>query len=301
MTDIKKVTVLGAGVLGAQIAFQIAYKGFNVTSWDIDDDAVEAAKKRFDSFEDRYLRDVEDATKEGVAEARERLTQSTDLEEAVKEADLIIEAVPEKADIKDDVWSKVGKAAKEGAILASNSSTMLPSQIAPTSGREEDFLNFHFANNIWVLNIAEVMPHEGTKDGLVDIMKEFAEEIGMVPAVLEKEKGGYILNSLLIPFHRAALQLWIEGYATIEDIDKDWKVSTGAPMGPFEFMDMVGLRTLYAINSNTVEKGNAEEWQERLVKTLKEEYLDKGRYGWESGKGFYDETGPDKNNPKKGN
>ncbi|WJY67527.1 3-hydroxyacyl-CoA dehydrogenase [Corynebacterium auris] len=290
MTDIKKVTVLGAGVLGAQIAFQIAYKGFDVISWDIDDDAVEAAKKRFDSFEDRYLRDVEDSTKEGIAEARERLSQTTDLEEAVKEADLIIEAVPEKADIKDDVWSKVGKAAKEGAIFASNSSTMVPSDIAPASGREEDFLNLHFANNIWVRNIAEIMPHEGTKDGLVETLTEFAEEIGMIPAVLEKEKDGYILNSLLIPWLRAGAQLWIEGYAKIEDIDTDWRVSTGMLKGPFEAMDMIGLRTYYAIESNAVEKGDAPEWQQRFVKTLKEDYLDQGRYGSENGKGFYDDA-----------
>ncbi|WJY67592.1 3-hydroxyacyl-CoA dehydrogenase [Corynebacterium auris] len=290
MTDIKNVTVLGAGVLGAQIAFQIAYKGFNVTSWDIDDDAVEAAKKRFDSFEDRYVGEVEDATKEGVAEARERLKQTSDLEEAVKEADLIIEAVPEKADIKDDVWSKVGKAAKEGAIFSSNSSTMLPSDIAPSSGREEDFLHIHFANNIWVRNIAEIMPHKGTKDGLVETLTEFAEEIGMVPAVLEKEKGGYILNSLLIPLLRAAQELWIDGYATIEDIDNDWKVSTGSPDGPFEIMDLVGLRTLYAIESNEIEKGDVPEWQERFVKTVKEDYLDEGRYGAENGKGFYDHS-----------
>ncbi|SDS32954.1 3-hydroxyacyl-CoA dehydrogenase [Corynebacterium timonense] len=290
MTDIKNVTVLGAGVLGAQIAFQIAYKGFNVISWDIDDDAVEAAKKRFDSFEDRYVNDVEDATKDGVAEARERLSQTSDLEEAVRDADLIIEAVPENADIKDDVWSKAGKAAKDSAILTSNSSTMLPSDIAPSTGREEDFLHIHFANNIWVRNIAEIMPHKGTKDGLVDTLTEFAKEIGMIPAVLEKEKGGYILNSLLLPWLRAAEELWIDGYAKIEDIDTDWKVSSGMVKGPFEAMDMIGLRTLYAIESNEIEKGDAPDWQKRFVKALKEDYLDKERYGEENGKGFYDHS-----------
>ncbi|QPK83233.1 3-hydroxyacyl-CoA dehydrogenase [Corynebacterium qintianiae] len=292
MPTIKNVTVLGAGVLGAQIAFQTAYKGFDVVSWDINDEAIAAAKGRFDSFQERYLQDVEGSSERSIAAARERLTQTSDLEAAVRDSDLVIEAVPERIDIKNDVWSRVGASAKEGAIFVSNSSTMLPSKLAPASGREEDFLNLHFANNIWVLNIAEIMPHAGTRPELVDTLTEFAEQIGMVPVVLKKEKPGYILNSLLIPLLRAAQELWAEGYATIENIDADWRVSTGAPMGPFEFMDMIGLRTIYAIGTNSVESGTAPEWQARFLQTIKEEYLDKGRFGWESGKGFYDLAGP---------
>lgn len=287
-TGIKKVTVLGAGVLGAQIAFQAAYYGYEVTSWDINDDALEAAKKRFDSFGERYPNETENGTAEGVEEARSRLHQTADLEEAVKDADLVIEAVPERLDIKRDVWGRVGSAVKEGAILASNSSTLVPSVLAPLSGHEEDFLHLHFANNIWIRNIAEVMPHSGTKHEHLETLDNFAKSIGMETVVMEKEKAGYVMNSLSVPFLEAAQELWADGYASIEDIDRNWRITTGNKKGPFQMMDTVGLRTVYSIALNHAEEPDAPEWVKTFSKRLKEEYLDEGKLGDESGVGFYD-------------
>ena len=135
-------------MLGAQIAYQSAYAGFNVVSYDINDDALEAARKRFERLDKDYKRDLDDATDEKIAETHERLSQSKDLEEAVSEADLVIEAVPEKLELKREVWSTVGKAAPEHTIFTTNTSTLLPSDFADASGREDKFLALHFANRL---------------------------------------------------------------------------------------------------------------------------------------------------------
>ena len=168
-TSIKNVTVLGAGVLGAQIAFQSAYAGFNVVSYDISDDALKAAQDRFESIKKSYKTALPDeATDEKLSEASGRITQTADLEEAVKEADLVIEAVPEKIDLKKKVWTDVGKAAPEHTIFTSNTSTLLPSSFADASGAPERFLSFHFANRLWVQRLAEIMPTEKTDEKYVE-------------------------------------------------------------------------------------------------------------------------------------
>ena len=287
--DIKKVTVLGAGVLGSQIALVTAIRGFEVTSWDISDEAVEAASQRFDKFGRQIAAEVDDIDEKKVAEGRERLSLSTDIAEAVKDADLVIEAVPEKLSIKQDVWSKAGAAAPEHTIFATNTSTLLPSEFAEATGREKQFLALHFANHIWKNNTAEIMPHEGTDPKYIDVLGEFAEAIGMVPVKLKKEQGGYVLNTLLVPFLKAGQYLVGNDVADPKDIDRDWRISTGAPMGPFEIMDMIGLRTVKAVGET---KENNEEWSKKFNE-LVDEMIDQGKIGQESGEGFfkYDDNG----------
>ncbi|WP_342318658.1 3-hydroxyacyl-CoA dehydrogenase [Corynebacterium mayonis] len=280
---ITNVTVLGAGVLGAQIALVTANRGFNVISWDINEEALQAATKRFDTFGTRMVADLEDTTEESMAQARGRLTQTTDLGEAVREADLIIEAVPEQIEIKKDVWQRVGKAAPAEAIFATNTSTLLPSNFADSTGSPERFLALHFANHIWVQNTAEIMPHAGTDMKYVDILSEFAEQIGMVPVKLKKEQPGYILNTILVPFLTAGQYLLANEVADPEDIDLDWRNSTGSPRGPFEVMDIVGLRTVLAVGKL---KPNPEEWEKKFQGLL-EEMIAEGRIGVEAGRGFF--------------
>lgn len=281
--DIKNVTVLGAGVLGAQIALVTAFRGFNVVSWDINDDALAAAAKRFDAFGARIVADLDDATEESMTEGRARLTQTTDLEEAVREADLIIEAVPENIDIKRDVLGRASAAASDATIFATNTSTLLPSEFADAVSSPERFLALHFANNIWIQNTAEIMPHAGTDLKYVDVLVDFAERIGMVPVKLKKEQPGYILNTLLVPWLKAGQYLLANEIAEPADIDRDWRNSTGSPRGPFEIMDIVGLRTVLAVGRA---QGNKEEWQDKFSSIL-EEMIAAGHIGVESGQGFY--------------
>ncbi|WIM69079.1 3-hydroxyacyl-CoA dehydrogenase [Corynebacterium breve] len=278
------VAVLGAGVLGAQIAFCTAHAGFNVVSWDISDEALAAAKTRFEGIAQQYNAEMPEATDQAVADALNRITLTTDLEEAAKRADLVIEAVPENIDIKRDVWSKVGAAAPEHTIFATNTSTLLPSSFADACGYPERFLALHFANHIWIQNTAEVMPHAGTRPELVDQVAAFAEQIKMVPIRLRKEQPGYVLNTLLVPFLQAGQYLFANGVADPADIDMNWRNSTGAPSGPFQIMDRVGLRTVLAVRKS--HGAPSQPWEETFVKFL-EDKIAEGKTGAEAGEGFY--------------
>lgn len=283
---IKKVTVLGAGVLGAQIAFQAAYAGFEVVSYDINDDALAAAAKRFEALQGVYQEQV-GATIDQLSQTMARLSQSSDLIGAVSAADLIIEAVPENLDLKKQIWAQVGAAAPAHTIFLTNTSTLLPSSFADSTGAPERFLALHFANNIWVQNIVEVMGTAQTDAKYVSLTEQFAKDMGMDPVVLNKEQPRYIMNSLLVPLLDAASRLYANEVASPHQIDKVWKKATRSPKGPFEIMDIVGLRTVYAIHSANAERtGDALERQ--FTQKLKAEYIDQGKTGKESGQGFYD-------------
>lgn len=286
---IKNVTVAGAGVLGSQIAFQTAFKGFNVSSYDINDKALEEAKERFKVLMDRYQED-EYGSKQQVEDAFNRITQTTDLAKAVENADLVIEAVPELIDVKEEFYKKLSKVAKEDTIFASNSSTMVPSQLVGFTDRPEKFLHMHFANEIWRLNIAEIMMSEKTDPKIFDEVIEFAKAIAMVPIPLHKEQPGYVLNTLLVPHLKAAVQMAADGVAEPQVVDKTWMISTGAPMGPFAFMDIIGPNTPYNLYKGWGEEGD--ELSAKVAKWIKAEYLDKGKMGTANGKGVYTYPNP---------
>ncbi|TWT05316.1 3-hydroxyacyl-CoA dehydrogenase [Planococcus sp. CPCC 101016] len=283
--DYKKITVAGSGVLGSQIAYQTAFKGFDVTIYDINEAAVESSKRRLAKLMKNYRNDFGSSEAE-VDAAYDRLTFHTDLAEAVADADLVIEAIPEVADIKTAFYTELGKAAPEKTVFATNSSTLLPSQFAEATGRPEKFLALHFANTIRINNTAEIMKHPGTADSVFNDMIEFAEAIGMVALPLYKEQPGYILNSLLVPFLEAAELLLVKEVADIQTIDKTWMIATGAPLGPFAILDVVGINTAYNIVQGKAESSGKPKFVE-LAHMLKTEYLDKGKLGRETGEGFY--------------
>lgn len=273
------ITVLGTGVLGSQIAFQTAYSGYPVVAYDISDEVLAAAKTRFAKLAETYAHALGDRAKADAA--LERLSYSADLADAVKDADLVIEAVPEKLELKRDVYTELGKVAGPKTVFATNSSTLLPSALAEYTGRPERFLALHFANEIWVHNTAEVMGHPGTDPQVYDQVVAFAKSIGMVPIQLHKERSGYVLNSLLVPLLDAAGDLLVEGIASPEDIDAVWRIGTGAPAGPFQIFDVVGLTTAYNISAAGGPK------QQAFAKLLKEQYIDQGKLGVATGEGFY--------------
>ncbi|GAA5108514.1 3-hydroxyacyl-CoA dehydrogenase [Nocardia iowensis] len=279
---IRKVTVLGTGVLGSQIAFQTAFSGFDVTAYDINDDALSAARDRFTKLVAIY-RDEVDGAGDGKAEkAAEAITLTTDLAAAAKDADLVIEAVPEVLKIKQETYQKLGELAPERTIFATNSSTLLPSDIKDSTGRPDRFLALHFANDVWRYNTAEVMGTKETDPEVFRAVAEFADAIGMVPIELHKEKAGYVVNSLLVPLLNAAMALSAGGYADPEAVDKTWRIATGAPFGPFQMIDVIGLTTPYNILANSSDENG-----KKLAAWLKENYIDKGKLGVASGEGFY--------------
>lgn len=281
MTAITKVTVLGTGVLGSQIAYQSAYHGMDVVAYDISDEILDAAKARFEGLAETYKVEVAGAADGKADAALGRITRSSDLAAAVADADLVIEAVPEQLDIKRETYARLAEAAPAKTIFATNSSTLLPSDLKDFTGRPEKFLALHFANRVWALNTAEVMGTDSTDPEVYRTVVDFATAIGMVPIEIKKEKAGYVLNSLLVPFLSAASQLLVGGVADPETIDKTWRIGTGAPVGPFQIYDLVGLTTAYNISA----AGSPD--QQRFAKYLKENYLDKGKLGVATGEGFY--------------
>ncbi|WP_242549731.1 3-hydroxyacyl-CoA dehydrogenase [Alicyclobacillus mali (ex Roth et al. 2021)] len=279
----RNITVAGGGVLGSQIAYQTAFHGFPVVIYDVSDEALAKVRERLEKLKPNYMRDL-GASQEQVDAAIHRIRLTSDLADAVREADLVIEAVPEIPDVKREFYERLGKVAPAHTVFATNSSTLLPSQFAEATGRPEKFLALHFANSIWRHNTAEVMRHPGTDEHVFRDVIEFARAIGMVPLPLHKEQPGYILNSLLVPFLEAAQMLWVNEVADPETIDKTWMIATGAKEGPFSILDTVGIRTAYNIASGKAKAGN--EAYVKLAEKLKS-MIDQGKLGRESGEGFY--------------
>lgn len=283
--NIKKVTIAGSGVLGAQIAFQTAFHGYAVMVYDLSDEILEKAKATFLKLGEAYKADL-NASQQQIDEAMGRLHFSADLAEAIADADLLIESIPENPSVKTGFYEKLAAVAPQKTIFATNSSTMLPSQFAESTGRPAQFAALHFANQIWKHNTAEIMGHPGTDAKVFDTLLAFAKSIGMVALPLHKEQPGYIVNSLLIPFLGAALDLLVKGVADVATIDKTWTVATGAPAGPFRILDVVGITTAYNINKMEAEK-TSDPMKQRVVDYLKENYLDQGKLGVATGEGFY--------------
>ena len=277
----QNVTIAGTGVLGSQIAYQTALNGFKVTAYDLD---VDAAKQRVLALKDSYKRDL-DLTDEDFQAGLNNLTFTTDLKAAVEDADYVIEALPEKLEIKEDFYKQLSKLAPTKTVFASNSSTMVPSQLVKFVDRPTKYLHMHFANKIWKCNVAEIMGTDQTDPAVYQEVVDFAKAIKMVPIEIHKEQPGYVLNALLIPFVVSAMSLWVKGVADPETVDKDWMISTGAPVGPFMMLDDVGLRTTWNI-MNGLYATQHKELFKQIADKLKEK-LDAGQEGLESGEGFY--------------
>ena len=279
----QNLTVLGTGVLGSQIAFQAAYQGKDVVAYDLTDEILAKLTDRWEYLKPLYLRDLPDATPEKLDAALGRIRTSSDLADALKDAEIVIEAVPEVLQIKRDTWAKAGALAPSHTVFATNSSTLLPSDVADATGRPEKFLALHFANEVWRQNTGEIMGHAGTAPQYLDAVAVFAEEIGMIPVRLKKEQPGYIVNSLLVPFMTAAAKLYVRDVADVAVIDATWRRATGAPLGPFEIYDIIGMETPYNLNTQSEDPE-----LRAFADILKYDFIDQGHLGRSVGKGFYD-------------
>lgn len=308
---IRNVAVAGGGVLGSQIAFQSAYCGYDVTIWLRSEGSIGRCQPKLDHLRETYLATLEamktnpaayaygllpkdeatpeacEAAKAKVERAYESLRLTTSYAEAFSGADLVIEAIAENPEEKVAFYTELSRHVPVEAIVVTNSSTMLPSTFAPYVVRPERYLALHFANEIWKNPSAEVMPHPGTDMARFDDVVAFAASIRMVPLKVMREQPGYLLNSMLVPFLSAAQGLWAGGVGSVEDIDLAWKLGTGAPLGPFQILDIVGLTTAYNISSMSPAAKDPTSIQAKVVALLKEK-IDAGETGVAAGKGFYD-------------
>jgi 3-hydroxybutyryl-CoA dehydrogenase len=287
---IKNVTVFGSGVLGAQIAFQTAYHGYRVTLFDIKEELLDQAKLKFEQFKPLYQHDI-NAAPADLDAAVSKVSFTTDLAVSVKDADLTIEAIPESIQIKKDFYKKLSPLAPAKTIFCTNSSTLLPSQFAAETGRPERFLALHFANYLWKNNVAEIMGHDGTDHEIFDQVVQFAKTIGMLTIPIYKEQPGYVMNSLLVPWLIAGLDLYRNGVADAASIDKTWMKTVGADLGPMAMADLVGMTTAYNVTKSYAELTGEEVWEKRRD-FLKENFIDKNKLGISTGEGFYTYPNP---------
>lgn len=289
MSSLDKLTVLGSGVLGGQIAWHSAFKGKTVAVYDIAPDAIDRCRATHDQYAVIYVSDV-GASDADITATRQRLTYSTNLAAAVAEADLVIEAVPEIPDVKTAVYREMAELLPPDTLVATNSSTFLPSDFASATGRPDKFCALHFANMIWAMNFAEVMAHPGTSRTTLTEVAEFAVEIGMVPIAVRKEQNGYVVNSWVVPLLNAAQTIVTNGIATPEDVDRTFMFS-GAKFGPFGMMDMIGMKTCYDVLSHWgSESGDAQ--MSANAEYIKKNFLDHGLLGLQTGKGYYEYADP---------
>ena len=264
-----KVVVAGGGVLGSQIAFQAAYCGFDVTIWLRSQGSIGRTQPKLDKLRETYVEAIEtmadgsgpwcagiadadkpldkDACLTRVEAAYQGLRLELDMASAVADADLVIESMAEDPKAKIAFYEKLAPLLPAKTVIATNSSTLLPSQFAKCSGRPGKYVALHFANSIWKNNTAEVMGHDGIDQPVFDAMCEFANQIRMIALPVRKEKNGYLLNSMLVPWLLSGLDLWASGVSDPKSIDIAWEHGTGAPKGPFRVIDTVGLNTAYNI------------------------------------------------------
>ncbi len=318
MTNFKKIVVAGGGVLGSQIAYQAAYCGFDVTIWLRSEGSIGRCQPKLDNLKKTYIEALNlmaDPVKgeanwcPGLAEMGKfdldeclkkveniNVKLELDMAKAVKEADLVIESMAENADDKIKFYTTLAPLLDEKTVVVTNSSTLLPSAFAKYTGRPNKYLSMHFANSIWKNNVAEIMVQDKTDKKYFDMICEFANEIRMLALPVLKEKSGYLLNSMLVPFLLSGLDLYANGISDPESIDLAWTKGTGAPKGPFKIFDTVGLTTaLNIVDQYQKVPGLFKPMLSKMImpynfkgmKAILEKYIAEGKLGMSSGEGFY--------------
>ncbi len=285
--DMQNILIVGAGTMGLQIGFLCAVHGCGVVVYDVDPAMLENAGERAKALARRF-RQKNRLSPEAVDQALGCLSFSSDPEAAGRSADLVSESVPEDPALKGKVFAQFNEICPPRTIFTTNSSSLVPSMFARATGRPERFLAFHF-HDVVTSSIVDVMPHPGTLPEVTAAVEAFAEKIGQIPIMLQKEQPGYVFNTMLMAFLGEALGMAAKGVASIEDIDRAWMGVMHTQVGPFGIMDGVGLDTVWKITSYWAAKTH--DAKARKNADFIKEYLDQGLLGQKSGRGFY--TYPD--------
>jgi 3-hydroxybutyryl-CoA dehydrogenase len=282
MSEIDSVAVVGAGFMGTGIAEAVAVSGIPVIVRDVDDAALARAGERIDTSLARAVRGGKlDAASAGAA--RDLIDLTTQIE-VIGETDLVIEAVPEDERLKLSVMEAIDAVVADGAIVASNTSSIPIAELAQAIRRPERVLGLHFFSPVPVMNLVEVVVALDTSESTVGSAKRFVERLGKRP-IETKDRSGFIVNMLLVPYLMAAVRMYEEGFASREDIDNGMKLGCGHPMGPLTLCDFIGLDVLYAVCDSLYEEFKRDEY---APPPLLKRMVASGRLGRKSGRGFYD-------------
>lgn len=281
---LKQITVVGSGVMGKGIAYSCAVSGFKVVLNDLNDDILAKAKKEIDelldsSFRGGFLKE------ENYENAKMNLLVDSNLEVAAKEADLVIEAVLEKIELKIDVFQKLDRMCKPETVLATNTSTMSPTEIGAQTSRPDKVVAMHFFNPVHKMKLIEVVRGLETSDETVEFVKGIAASLKK-EAVEVNEFPGFVTSRMNCLIGNEAMNMLMEGVASAKDIDKAMKLGLNHPMGPLELADLVGLDT----RLRNMEYLYATLGEKYRPCPLLVNYVKAGRLGKKSGKGLYDYT-----------
>ncbi|WP_227354012.1 3-hydroxyacyl-CoA dehydrogenase/enoyl-CoA hydratase family protein [Haladaptatus salinisoli] len=283
LEDINTIAVLGAGNMGHGIAEVAALAGYDVNLRDIKEEFV---RNGYDQIEWSLGKLAEkDQLSEAEADAAlERVTPLVDFEEAVSDADFVIEAVPEKMDIKKDVYGELEEYAPDRAVFATNTSSLSITELSEVTNRPEKFCGMHFFNPPVRMQLVEVITGAYTNENVLDLTEQLAEEMGKTPVRVRKDSPGFIVNRVLVPLMNEAAWMVESGDATVEEVDSATKFDIGLPMGSFELADQVGIDVGYHVLEYMHEElGDAYEPCPLLKEKVEEENL-----GKKTGRGFYD-------------
>lgn len=280
---LERLLVVGSGVMGSQIAMLGALGGMTVTLVDIDARSLERAESQLRS---RVGRMVEKGTisQEEADASFARLRTTTDLVAGAREADVVIEAVAEMIDVKQDLFRRLDELTPKHCVLASNSSSVVPSLLAGATGRPGQVCNMHFFNPPLVMECVEVVAHDEVDARTLEIADEVARRMGRVPVRLDRETPGFVANRLLNVLFREAVALYEGGYATPEAIDTIVRTALRHPMGPFELLDMAGIDVNYQMQMSFFEQTGDESLKPQA--TIAEKVA-RNELGRKTGQGFY--------------
>ena len=276
------MAVIGAGTMGRGIVHAAALGGFRVTLQDVDSGVLEGA---LEGIQKEMQKAVErDRIDEGeMRGGLERISPTESLEEAVKEADLVIEAVPEEMELKLEIFGRLDKLCPERAVLATNTSTMSPTEIAAATSRPERCIAMHFFNPAHKMKLVELVRGLETADETVEAARDVAERMGKETVEVE-EFPGFVTSRINCLVGNEAMNMLVEGVASAPDIDKALRLGLGYPMGPLELADLVGLdarlRNLEYLHQTLGEKYRPSPLLYKLVAA--------GHYGRKSGRGIYE-------------
>ena len=290
--EIKKVGVLGCGLMGSGIAQVAAMAGFNVTVLEVDKKFLD---KGFAGIEKSLSKFAERPPEKGGITAQQksdtlaRLKPTTNRQD-LADCDIVIEAIIENVQQKKDMYDSLDGIVKKEAIFATNTSSISVTELMAATSRPDRFIGLHFFNPVPLMKLVEVVKTIATAPDVFDTAYEFAKRLGKVP-VRTSDKTGFIVNRLLVPYLLDAVRAYEEGVGSIEDIDNAMKLGCGYPMGPFTLLDFVGLDTTYYITHVMYD-----DFKERRFASppLLKRLVMAGWYGRKSGKGFYDYANPEK-------
>jgi len=288
MAQIERIAVIGTGTMGRMIALRTAQHGIPVILYDSDPAALDRARGAIHDILSGWLAQGTLARIE-VDDIEGRLRYADDLANAVRDADLVIEAIPERVDMKRALFSRLDELCPESAIIATNSSSIRVSYLEDATARADKVANLHFYNPVWEIPMVEIGRGTQTNTETVDALTAYARTIGLLPLHVQKESTGFIFNRVWRAIKKETLKVVDSGVASFEDVDRAWMTMYHTTMGPFGKMDEIGLDVVKDIEEHYASESND---PSDLPPQILTDRVTRGDLGMKTGRGFYTYPNP---------